>query len=62
MQLIVTQAFEAYARGDAITDPAEIAAVLASDHAGHVVPTAPAPAVPAAAARPSRRLTDLPKE
>ncbi len=46
MHLIVTHAFAraarldgdaAYARGDAITDPAEIEAVLASDHAGHVV-------------------------
>jgi hypothetical protein len=37
MYLVVTQAFDAHARGDAITDEQEIAAVMASDHSAHVV-------------------------
>lgn len=38
--LTVTEAFRNYARGDHITDPAEVEAVLAS-HASHVVPRFP---------------------
>jgi hypothetical protein len=40
MKLTVTRAFAAYAVGDEITEPAEIAAILASDNAENVVKTA----------------------
>ena len=35
--LTVTEAFKTYSRGDHITDPAEVEAVLRSEHRGHVV-------------------------
>ena len=37
MKLTVTNAFGDYARGDDITDPDQIAAILASDNAQNVV-------------------------
>ena len=41
--LVVTRAFGRYAVGDRITEAADIAAILASEHAHHVVPvTVPA--------------------
>ena len=55
MKLIVTHAFGEYARGDAIADPALIAAVLASEDAGHVVAVDAAPAVETV-------IPELPKE
>ena len=44
MFLVVTRAFGPHVRGDAITDPAVIAAVLASEDAPHVVAVEPEPA------------------
>lgn len=46
MRLIVTNAFGAYQRGDAITDAKQIEQVLASDNAANVVKTADLPAPP----------------
>lgn len=46
MKLIVTNAFASYSKGDQITDPAEVADVLASDNAENVVKTADTPADP----------------
>lgn len=50
--LTVIHPFGAYARGDRITDPAAIAAVLAGDNAHHVnrveLPDVPAPKTAAA--------------
>lgn len=40
MKLTVTRAFGAYAVGDEITEPDEVAAVLASDNSANVVKTA----------------------
>ena len=37
IHLVVVQAFGPHDKGSHITDPVEVAAVLASDHAGHVV-------------------------
>lgn len=37
--LTVTNPFAGYATGDPITDPAEVAAILAGEHSGHVVAT-----------------------
>ena len=37
IHLVVVQAFGSHAKGDRITDPSEIATVLASDHSGNVV-------------------------
>ena len=37
IHLVVVQAFCPHAKGDHITDPTDVASVLASDHAGHVV-------------------------
>lgn len=40
MKLIVTQAFGRYQRGDEITDPAEIKAILAGEQAVYVIKVA----------------------
>ncbi len=37
IHLIVVQAFGPHAKGDRVTDPAEIASILAGEHAGHVI-------------------------
>lgn len=37
IHLVVVQAFGRHAKGDAITDPVEIASTLASEYAAHVV-------------------------
>lgn len=37
IHLVVVQAFGQYAKGDLVTDPVQIATILASAHAGHVV-------------------------
>ncbi len=37
VHLVVVQPFGTHAKGDHITDPADIAAILASEYAGHVV-------------------------
>lgn len=37
MSLIVTRPFGNHSRGDAITDPAEVSAILAGPHRGSVV-------------------------
>ncbi len=37
IHLVVIAAFEGYARGDRITDPAEVNYVLAGEHAADVV-------------------------
>lgn len=44
MPLIVTEPFANHARGDRITDPEQIAAILASDHEAFVRRTGSAPA------------------
>jgi hypothetical protein len=42
IHLVVVQAFGPYGKGDHITDPTQIATILASAHAGHVVRVATA--------------------
>ena len=42
--LVVVRAFGPHAIGDVITTPDAVAAILASEHAGHVVKLAPRPA------------------
>lgn len=37
--LVIAREFGPYAKGDVVIDPATIDGILASDHAGHVVPT-----------------------
>jgi hypothetical protein len=44
--LVVIEAFAGHAKGARIEDPSEVAAILASEHAGHVNKIA-APAAPA---------------
>jgi hypothetical protein len=37
VHLVVVRAFGPYAKGDLVTAPAEVAEILAGEHAGHVV-------------------------
>ncbi len=46
IHLVAAQAFGPHAKGDKITDPIEIAAILASDHSGHVLPVETSTATP----------------
>ncbi len=50
IELVVVQPFAGRARGEVITDPAEIERVMASNAAHVVARRAPAPAAPAPAA------------
>ncbi len=44
-QIVVTNPFKNYEKGQVITDAAEMAEILESEWQGNVVKTAPAPAV-----------------
>ncbi len=47
IQLVVVRGFGPHAKGDCITDPAQIQTILAGENASHVVRIpAPAPAAP----------------
>ena len=60
MQLVVVRPFGAHSRGDVVTDPGQIAKILASESAANVVrvgvpavpPASPGPAVASAGATP----------
>ena len=45
--LVVVQAFGPHAKGAHVTDPADISAILASEHSDHVVKVQDPAAVPA---------------
>lgn len=44
--LVIAQPFGPYAKGAIVSDPTLIEAILASDHAGHVVPVMALPVAP----------------
>ncbi len=50
IQLVVVQAFGPHAKGDCITDQAQIQTILAGENASHVVRVSTPAALPAAAA------------
>lgn len=54
MKLIVNQAFGKYAKGDAVTDPAEIKSILDSEQSAYVMKVATDAPEPAAKEQPAK--------